>query len=355
VIEVTPDPARPGGGYARLGVARGALSGATAEVDVFDSFVGRYLGPDGWQPTRFAFGPYPVERTSSGESVRVGPEIVDRLTEYQSVRLNLGSVQAEISWPDDVLPSADAPKAGEIASTSWIRRGPEPEAVGTHPGGVEETAKREGAPTPPPLSPPRASGARWGLFGLLALLALLGAGGAYFMLRDAPPPPTPVPTPEPAPPTPAPTPTPTPTPTPIPEPSPPPAPPEPPEPDCSTAGLATLSAGGFAQVADRLRVCGAAVTPDTALGLLEQAARNDDPAALTLFGRLYDGEATDAPLETDLGLTFPDNPARAVEYYDRAKQAGSVEAGPLRDAVCERLSTMTDTLSQSAHEDHCGT
>ena len=73
-----------------------------------------------------------------------------------------------------------------------------------------------------------------------------------------------------------------------------------------------------------------------------------------MFGTLYDGEATDEPLETGLGLTFSDSPAQAAEYYHKAVDAGASEAKPRLDAVCARLQIRSDTLPQSAYEDYCG-
>ena len=82
-------------------------------------------------------------------------------------------------------------------------------------------------------------------------------------------------------------------------------------------------------------------------------AAANDPAALALFGALYDNGVTDAAIEDQIGLTFTDDPARAADYYARAIAAGSQDAPPRLQAVCRRLLLKTDTLSQSAREDHC--
>ena len=337
MIEVRPDPAHPHGGFALIETAAGAL-GESVEVEVFDSFAARYLGPGGWQATRFAFGPYPVEHGAVADSLRVGPEIVNQLSEYQPLRLGLGAVSAELSWPDDVVPDADAAISGGLQTISAPPAKPAPPPAPPKPAAPEAAfpAPAESLPAsepeaPPPVVDPAPRRAPL-LLGGLILLALLAAGAAYLLTRPAPEP-APAPTP------------------PVAEEAP---PPPPPGPDCSPDALAALGARGFGPVAARLGDCGNAVTQDQALGLIETAAQAGVPAALTLFGRLYDAEATDAPLETGLGLTFSDSPARAAEYYDRAKQAGSAEAAPLLAAVCQRLAAMTDTLSQSAHEDHCG-
>lgn len=334
MIEVRPDPAHPHGGFALLEAAGSTLPEETARVEVFDSFAGRYLGPSGWQATRFAFGPYPVERGPEGDRLRIGPEIVNRLTEYQSVRLQVGPLRADLSWPDDVVPAPDAAISGGIwTAPAAPKPAPQPAVVLKAP--METPAPNAAAGSGTTTGTSQTAGVQTGtdaaapsrkplLFAGLAALILIAAAAAYVLIRapeqEAPPPP----------------------------------PPPPAEDACAMPALTALAGQGFAAVAEQLRQCGGRVTPDDALSLLETAARGNDPVALTLFGRIYDAEATDAGLETGLGLTFSDNPARAAEYYNRAAQAGSVEAGPLLQTVCRRLLLMTDTLSQSAHEDHCG-
>ncbi len=341
MIEVRPDPAHPQGGFALLEAGSGTL-GETAAVEVFDSFAGRYLGPGGWQATRFAFGPYPVEHGAGADRLRVGPEIVNRLTEYQPLRLTLGPVSADLSWPDDVVPSPDAALSGGIwtapAATPTPTAAPPkpPKTAPVEVAGVDtplpEPEKESAPPVPDPVPVPPSPGRRTPLLiGGLAILALLAGGAAYFLTR---PDPTPVVA--------------TTTETETPPPS------EPAGPDCSAAALETLGAQGFGPVLARIGDCGNAITQDEALGLVEKAAQANDPAALTVMGQLYDSASTEAVLETSLQLSASDNPAQAAEYYDRAARAGSAEATPLLRTVCERLSTMTDTLSQSAHEDHCG-
>lgn len=123
---------------------------------------------------------------------------------------------------------------------------------------------------------------------------------------------------------------------------------------CASAALDATAAEGFAALAGQLRACAGSLSADDALGYVEAAANRGDAAALTLFGRLYDGSETDAALETRMGLTFGDADPRAAEYYARAVAAGSDEAAGLLAAVCARLSGASDTLARSAAEDHCG-
>lgn len=364
MIEVRPDPAHPLGGFALLevpadalagpGAGLGAELGAEASVEVFDSFASRYLGDGGWQAPRFAFGPYPVERAGGVARVRIGPEIVNRMTEYQAVRLGLGSLSAELAWPDDVLPAAEAAVSGGILATAAPERKPAetpvvhlkdtapkpPEGtrdVSDATAGKIDSGGTPGGTTTGTTDPVPGPSRKPLLLAGLALLLLL-AGAAYYLTRP------PAPGPDPVPPAPAP----------VPAPAPEPAPEPAPAPACAMADLSALAGQGFAAVAERLRACGPAVSADDAFGVIETVAKAGDPAALTLFGQFYDGEAADPDLETGLGLGFPDNPAQAADYYDRAKAAGSAEAGPLLEAVCRRLLLKSDTLSQGAHEDHCG-
>jgi hypothetical protein len=122
---------------------------------------------------------------------------------------------------------------------------------------------------------------------------------------------------------------------------------------CSDAELAATAGQGFAALGAALRGCGGSVGPDTALGLVEEAVAAGDADALAFFGTLYDSGQTDPVIEEQIGLTLGDSPARAAEYYARARDAGSTEAEAFLNGVCRTLLLRTDTLSISAREDYC--
>lgn len=314
MIEIRPDPAHPHGGYAILSTGTSALPDDTVVIDVFDKFKGYYLGENGFQPTRNLFGPYKVVRAGGRAEVLIGSEIVNHIEEYANLRLTLGPVVADVSWPDTVLPAAGALPVGGI----YVAPKPGSTLSGAAP------ADKPAAPPQPVPEPATETGkdAKSRLPSILAGLVVLAilAGGAYWVFGRTP---AVVPVP--------------------PGPNP-----------CSAGALATLGAKGFAPVLAQLRLCGGQISVDDVLLQVEKASAAGDAVAITVFGQLYDGAQTD-PVETATGLTFDDDPARAAEYYARAKAAGGEDAGPLLAQICVRLQPLTDTLSRSAYADYCGT
>jgi hypothetical protein len=88
--------------------------------------------------------------------------------------------------------------------------------------------------------------------------------------------------------------------------------------------------------------------------LIEDGAAADDPAALLLFGTLYDAEVLDPDFETAIGLAFSDSPAIAADYYARARAAGADGADARLQSACARLGALDDTTSRSVHDRLCG-
>lgn len=341
MIDIRPDPAHPQGGHAILVLPADAVRGDSVPVSVRDNYGGRFLGENGFQATQVAFGPYAVERTGAEARIVIGPEIVNQIEEYTAVRVIVGDTAADLSWPDSVVPAPGAPALGGIYRA--------PDAAGSALTGIQAPPAQvptdpqpatDPDPTPPAPDPVAAtatpderaepSSRRLPLIvGLVALLAVAGAAG-YFLLtpQDAPPAPAPVV-------------------------AAPPLPPPTPADPCAADSLDAAFGAGFGTLADRLRACATQVSADDALLYVERAATAGDADALTLFGTLYDGERTDAALETDMGLTFGDAPDRAAGYYARAVEAGSDAAAGHLQATCARLEGVSDTLSQGAFADHC--
>jgi hypothetical protein len=348
-IDIRPDPARPHGGYAVLAVEAGAVPGDTVSVTLLNPYNEKYLGADGFQSEPAAFGPYAVVREGAEARVTVGPEIVNQIEEFARLKITIGSVSATVNWPDEVVPAPGAARIG------WLMR-PGERATGDGGGNLvglmpqapaEAEAEAAAAPPQPALPAPEPepvnagaeSGGGRGLMiggGIAALVAAIAAG-LYLSGALGPDEPVAVPDVLPAA-------------TAMPSVTPAPAPPEDP---CAAGALDALRGQSFAEVEPRLRDCGGAVSLDTALLLLEDAAAAGDAAALVLFGKLYDAEAVDAGFETTIGLSFADTPAIAVDYYARARDAGAGGAEALLRAACVRLGLLTDTQSQSVHAQNC--
>jgi hypothetical protein len=356
-LRILPDLDEPAGGYAWIVIPSGQITGADAPVALFDSYRERWLGPTtgtvvpvgdpNWQNERHEFGPYPVARGQDGDRLRVGPEIVNQLEEYTQLEMTVGGVSAAVIWPDNVLPRAGAAVLGKLISADR----PTPSA-----GQTNLVGKAPESSAPPPEEPPPPVVAEQAgpaenvapkrrnlvpIIGLGALAATVAIAALIYVMSDRPSttaavvPPVEEPVAE--------------------------VPPEPdPEPtviaDADTCSRETLmeTAGGFDAVEAALSDCGADVSADTILFLIEEAALREDARALALFGALYD-DAADEPLARDIaGLRLRDDPGVAARYYARAVAAGSPVAAERLRAVCDRLAARDDTLSRGAYDDHCG-
>jgi hypothetical protein len=358
MIHIRPDPGHPHGGYAEITLPADKAPGDTVEVAVFDNYSERYLGDEGWQATRDAFGPYTVQRDGANARLVIGPEIVNRIEEYANVRLEVGDAAQDIGWPEEIVPAPGAARIGGILSARTTERDtgpalavrlddPQPEDAPAEPAPSEpasteneagaDTADSPGGPRETPdVTAPAGGNGPGGRWLWLAALLLVAAGGVgWYLMQDRS-----EPTAETTPPDPE-----EPIQTASPEPETAPAP-------CSLELLQAVS--GFADQAAALRECGGEVSPDTALTILEGAAADGDADALLLFGEIYDADTTRPVIEGTIGLTFSDNPATAADYYSRAAEAGSAQAHDRLSTLCERLEGMSDTLARGAFNDHCG-
>lgn len=339
-LTVHPDPQEPAGGFAFLELPGGSLSGESAMVAVQEVFGGRWLMPSGdkarqigagnpnWQTTRHEFGPYTVHRHDNADWLRLGPEIVNRIEEYTPLRIAIGGMVFDVTWPDDVPPRAGAAVLGGIQAIGRVRTPeparqpvPPPSAVPPEPDPPEEPFQE--LPVEPDVAPISVAHKRpaWLLPLLLVLVLLAALFAAWWLIPDgAPHDPVRADTPE--------------------------------TDRCKLTALSGLP-GGFAATAQAIRDCGRDVSPDTALRLIEDAAGTGDPEALLLFGTLYDGDELDPRIETLVGLTFADDPAQAAGYYARAAAAGSGPAKDRLSAACARLAGAGATLDKGAHDDFC--
>ncbi len=334
-LTIHPDPQEPAGGYAFLELPGGSLGTGPVGVAVMETYGARWLGPSddaggrtavgaaNWQGERHDFGPYAVHAHDGADWVKIGPEIVNKIEEYTPLRLVVDGQSADVTWPDNVPPRAGAAVLGGLLPTrpattrdtgaALVGKPQEPE--------IEPVQEPEPAPEPPqtvasdePAPPNRRA---WWL--LLVAVALIGALVAlwWFYLRDTPDEQVKIM----------------------------------PEAACTNQALAALD--GFAAMEIAIRACGDALSADTVLAIVEDAAGRGDPDALLLFGTLYDGAEEDTQIEKVIGLTFADDAARAAEYYARAAGAGSDTAGERLKVTCVQLAGSDKTLAKGAYDDYC--
>ncbi|MCB2135100.1 MAG: hypothetical protein KDE08_04015 [Rhodobacteraceae bacterium] len=336
-LNIRPHPDHPNGGYAQLELPAEAISGDEVLVAVFDTYSERHLGENDWQATPVEFGPYPAEPAGETVRVRIGPEIVNQIEEYAALRITLNGKKWDVDWPDTIIQLPGAAKIGGLHSRgakeapridNLVGKKPEPAPVMAP---VDDTTA---STTDPVVDPEEETGnshrAQWIGLGIV-LLAIAGAAAWYFLSASQPEP-APVAT--------------------LPEPAQETVTATAADP-CAPDQITALDGQPFTAVQTALAGCGAAVSADAALKLIENAADRNDAAALEAFGEAYDGGQDTNPIESVIGVTFADTPAVAADYYIRARDAGSDSAAAKLQSLCERIAGATDTLSQTAFRDYC--
>ena len=348
MIDIRPDPKRPRGGFAEITVSGVAASEGPVEVMVYNSFLEKWLGPDGWQPSAHGFPARQAEQDGDSLRLIVGPDIVNQIEEDTPIKIGIGGAEFSTYWPDDINQGPDVAIGGDLAGTGAkaVAAAPKPVTTLTAPGlgsDAEEQTEDEDLPDDieddadddyvQPVEDEPEKKSRAGSFAMwgIALLAVIGAAAWYLFMQPG----EKVATVEPEPAV---------------EPKPEPVAKANP---CGADELRSLASDGFKSLATQLRTCGSEVSVDDALTFVERASAANDPDALALFGALYDTGVKDEPIKTEIGLNLGDNAARAAEYYARAKEAGSDVAATRLTTVCRGLLLKSDTLSQSAHEDFC--
>lgn len=337
-----PDPEHPEGGFAFFELPQGTLTDQTVHVSIMDAYSKRWLTPSdpvgapiqigepNWQPDQHSFGPYDVHNHDGADWVRVGPEIVNKLDEYVPLTITVAGRSYDVTWPDNLPPRAGAAGLGGLAPLR--KDAPDPAPV-LQPKPIEPDPQPDPAPPDPdptPVAPvDEGTGKRRGfLFPLLLLLLVVLGGFIWWLWSDT-------------------------------------AEQVAPKPDvadrepvivadenpCTADSLRQLT--DFKAIRAQMSDCGSAISPDLALGLLEDFAASDDAEALALFGVLYDSGQTDARIENLIGLTFDADPTRAAEYYARARDAGSQDATEFLNAVCVTLENANSTLARGAYDDFC--
>lgn len=338
-FSISPDPAHPGGGHARLHFPPGAVTGPTVDLTVFGLFREKYLGPGGWQPVPARFGAYAVQPDANGGAlVVIGPEIVNAMEEFVSVRFDTGSFQAVATWPETVSPDQDALPVGTIR----VPGTPEPDnrLIGQHtatsattPPAVPEQPASTGGDDPVENTNPTVSTPIWRKWWLWAVLGVLLAGAVALAVFWPGNDPEPVPAP----------------------------PPLPPAVPTATCSLDSVTASG-ADLAARLSgaadllsdgTCDAGQAADLGLALIERGAADNDPAALLLFGRIYDPGVRDDLAQDRLGIRLAEDAAVALDYYRRAADAGAPDAQAALGDLCGRTVDAADPLIAATHQELC--
>jgi len=336
-LTIHPDPQEPAGGFAFLELPSGSLGEGPVSVAVMEVYGDRWLGlagePDDkvtigeahWQGERHDFGPYPVHQHDGADWVRIGPEIVNKIDEYTPLRISVGGQAADVSWPDDVPPRAGAAVLGGLQPTARATPVDAGEALVGKPPEPGPGPAPEPDPVPKPPEPPEAEteepanapGMRRLWQPLLLVLLMIAVSAALWAMisRDDD---TPVVT----------------------------------EDTCTLPALMALD--GFAAKQMAIRACGDALSADTVLKIVEDAAAQGDPDALLLFGTLYDGAEQDERIEAVIGLTFDHDAVSAAEYYARAVAAGSDAARARLGVTCTQLAGSDETLAKGAYDDFCG-
>lgn len=334
-LSIHPDPQEPAGGYAFLELPDGSLGKAPVHVAVMEVYGSRWLGPTAngakvaigetnWQGERHDFGPYEVHAHDGVDWVRIGPEIVNKIEEYTPLRVCVAGQEWDVTWPDDVPPRAGAAVLGGLQSTARTAPQDTGEALVGKPPEPKPDPEPMPDPAPKPPEPQQADSVEdhpdprtrryiWQPLVLLLIMTVLSVVGFVWMSDKDPPSVF--------------------------------------EKPCSRAALRALD--GFGEAEKAIRACGDALSADTVLKIVEDAARKDDPDALLLFGTLYDGSEVDERIENVIGLSFDHDAATAAEYYARAAGAGS-ELGAVRlQVTCAQLAGSDETLAKGAYDDFC--
>lgn len=112
---IHPHPDYPNGGYAIVEIVGATQPGETISLTILDLFQERYLNANGWEATAENFGPYPIRSTAPDRfRFAIGPEIVNQLEEFKSLRLDFADQQTFVTWPGSVLRDPSAKPDGTI-------------------------------------------------------------------------------------------------------------------------------------------------------------------------------------------------------------------------------------------------
>ena len=112
---ISPDPAKPDGGWALLALPADAVGEGRLRIRRLSD--DRHLGPQGWQPSAITLGPFDVSVQGVDALVTLGPEVVAHMQEYVALEIAVeGGPTGQATWPEDVLPPPREATAGGLRS-----------------------------------------------------------------------------------------------------------------------------------------------------------------------------------------------------------------------------------------------
>ena len=113
MIDIQPDPNHPEGGFARINLDQ-APAQAVETIRVFNSYHGKWLGPDGWQANAYDI---PVEPSTGAATITIGPMIVNQIEEDTPIRLVINGTDYDCYWPDNINKRPEMAVIGGIGGT----------------------------------------------------------------------------------------------------------------------------------------------------------------------------------------------------------------------------------------------
>lgn len=330
-VTIHPAPDHPGGGYAVIRVSDPIGLSANARISVFDLFRERFLGEHDWQPDPFEFGPYYTKAEGDTVEFSIGPEIVNRVSEFTSVRVEVGGHPTTLTWPENILQNPTAVSYSTIYSEEDTGKILEKETVrppALEPSHVEDpidTLPFESAPQPSSKPDPKEPKRLISSYIFLIIAIIAGFVIWWFALRDtsditrddvvA-------------------------------------------TIDCSLEGALASDTGPVAALgsladASDAGDCDLVIDASFALRLIEQAAVNGDGIALATLGDIYSSYTINPLVEERLGVALSEDPVIAFDYYRRAQEAGSPNLEAQLAAICEGTDESGDMMIQVEREDLC--
>ncbi|WP_342078210.1 hypothetical protein [Yoonia sp. SS1-5] len=368
-VTLHPSPNHPSGGFAIVRVSNPLGLSQTARISVYHMFMERYLGEHDWQPDSHDFGPYEILQAEDPHAIEfcIGPEIVNRVEGFTSVKVEVGGHPTTLTWPENILQDESAVPYGTIyrppepteppqqdlvgqTQDAPVAPPPEPEVIAEPPAPEPEPEPTPAPPTPPPPEPEpepepdtgKGSPLPWIILGILLLLLIAGVVYWFMFVRDADgtddtdtTPPTETETSDGGPVL---------------------RPPE--ETNCSVSYAANFPQGPLAalvQLADLSDEgnCEPPIDDQFALRVIESAAAGGSAEALAALGDVYNGFVDDPIIEGRLGLALSDDAAIAFDYYRRAQAAGATDLSAQLGPLCDGTADTQDFLLIQDRQELC--
>ncbi|WP_431282631.1 hypothetical protein ACQW02_25035 [Humitalea sp. 24SJ18S-53] len=328
-ILIQEDADHPDGGFARVLVEGMAGQIISAVTIAREGFGADSLGPRGWQVAAARLAPDSAFDQGAHLVLILGPDVVEHL-EAGPIRLGLPEIDLTqvVMWPD-IAPLPAAKRAGFATARRAARaERPAPPLRGPDPLPAPDTDATVVISRPPPVMPPSTmpppdpaapaspSRRRAPIYALVMMLVAAASLGGWIYQDEmmglwaqpeqvVPPVADPLDTATPA-----------------------------------QIAAMNLAPAQILAVAERRQ---ARAQHQDALLLLELAAAQNHPPAISALARLYDPASF-----TQGGALSVPNPAKAAQYWRAAERAGDPAAAPARAALRDRLSAAAQAGDSSA-------